>query len=57
VGRSIDVGVDAWDFQPVLASEAIERMQKWNHDFDTYAPELPEIYNGPDDDHEAVMRM
>ena len=57
VGRSIDVGVDAWDFQPILASEAIERMKAWNHDFDTYAPELPEIFQGPDEEQSFGMRL
>lgn len=47
VGRSTDAGVDAWDFRPVTADEAIERMMAWNHDFDTYAPEEPSVIRGP----------
>lgn len=39
VGRSTDVGVDAWDYRPVTADEAIGRMMEWNSDFDSYAPE------------------
>lgn len=47
IGKSTDVGVDAWDFRPVTANEAIERMMAWNPDFDTYAPEEVSVIEGP----------
>lgn len=47
IGRSTDVGVDAWDFGPVTAAEAIERMMVWNPDFETYAPEVDEVIRHP----------
>ena len=47
-GRSIDVGVDSWDFTPVRADDAIARMHQWNSDFETYAPERKEIIDSPD---------
>lgn len=47
VGRSTDVGVDAWGFAPVTAAEAIERMREWNHDFDSYAPESEFVIQAP----------
>lgn len=47
-GRSTDVGVDAWNFSPVTADQAIERMMEWNKDFDTYAPEEEDVITGPE---------
>jgi len=38
-GRSIDVGVDAWNLAPATADEVIARMAAWNTDFETYDPE------------------
>jgi len=46
LGKSTDVGVDAWDFAPVTADEAIRRMMEWNDDFDTYAPEEDNVIRG-----------
>ena len=42
-GRSIDVGVDAWNLSPVTADEAIARMKVWNSDFDSYWPERTSV--------------
>lgn len=47
IGRSTDVGVDAWGFRPVTADETIERMMSWNHDFDSYAPEFDQVITSP----------
>lgn len=47
IGKSTDVGVDAWDFAPATSNEVIERMMLWNSDFDTYAPEEAHIITGP----------
>lgn len=38
-GRSTDVGVDVWDYQPVTLDEIVERMKAENPDFDAYDPE------------------
>jgi hypothetical protein len=38
-GRSIDVGVDSWGYQPVSPDEAILAMKKYNEDFNDYVPE------------------
>ncbi|MTH95526.1 metallophosphoesterase [Roseibium sp. RKSG952] len=34
IGRSIDVGVDVWDFRPITLNEAIEGMKRDNPDFE-----------------------
>jgi calcineurin-like phosphoesterase family protein len=47
-GRSIDVGVDPWDFSPVTAREAIAKMMAFNRDFDSYVPERQEIIRSPE---------
>lgn len=59
-GRSIDVGVDAWNLCPVNASEAIARMKEWNADFDTYTPERKTVItcaeeNVPPDAYEPEL--
>lgn len=62
IGRSIDVGVDAWNMAPVTASEAIARMREWNADFDSYTPERKSVItcaedNVPEDSqYEPEMR-
>lgn len=50
-GRSIDVGVDAWDMSPVSADEAIARMKTWNTDFDNYWPERNSVIQCSEDNH------
>jgi calcineurin-like phosphoesterase family protein len=42
-GRSIDVGVDSWGYQPIAPDEAISAMKKYNADFCEYVPEQERI--------------
>jgi calcineurin-like phosphoesterase family protein len=48
-GRSIDVGVDAWNLRPVTASEVIARIKDWNADFQTYTPERKSVITCAED--------
>jgi calcineurin-like phosphoesterase family protein len=56
-GRSIDVGVDSWGYQPITPDEAIAAMKKYNPDFNDYIPELERIqrYFIHEDDQHLIV--
>lgn len=45
-GRSMDVGVDSWGYEPISIEEAVFAMKKYNKDFHSYVPE-----------HKAIQRF
>lgn len=47
VGRSTDVGVDAWDFYPTTPAEVMERIKMMNPDMESYAPETGAVRGTP----------
>lgn len=56
-GRSIDVGVDSWGYQPITPDEAIAAMKKYNPDFNNYIPEQESIqrYFIHEDDQHLIL--
>lgn len=56
-GRSIDVGVDSWGYEPITPDMAIMAMKKYNADFNTYIPEQDMIqrYAIHEDDQHLIV--